>query len=104
MICETRLGTHEDIDKLFDQVAAVREALQKEGINATDINICSYVSLNNEITITDIAEGRDRAFRNHSVLRNEDQEFDAIVHSTNGDTQRPIGLLDQIIKTVANGP
>jgi hypothetical protein len=60
----------------------LREALQKRGVNATDINICSYVSLNNEITIKDIAEGLDRAFRNHSVLRNEDQEFDAIVHST----------------------
>lgn len=60
----------------------IRAALQKKGVNATDINICSYVSLNNEITIKDIAEGLDRAFRNHPQLRNDDQEFDAIVHST----------------------
>jgi pimeloyl-ACP methyl ester carboxylesterase len=60
----------------------LRDALQKKGVNATDINVCSYVSLNNELTIKDIAEGLDRAFRNHKVLRDEDQEFDAIVHST----------------------
>jgi hypothetical protein len=60
----------------------LRDALQTKGINTTDINICSYVSLNNEITIKDIAEGLDRAFRNHNVLRDDDQEFDAIVHST----------------------
>jgi pimeloyl-ACP methyl ester carboxylesterase len=60
----------------------LHDALQKKGVNATDINICTYVSLNNEITIKDIAEGLDRAFRNRQVLRDEDQEFDAIVHST----------------------
>jgi triacylglycerol esterase/lipase EstA (alpha/beta hydrolase family) len=60
----------------------LHEALQKKGVNVTDINICTYVSLNNEITIKDIAEGLDRAFRNRQVLRDEDQEFDAIVHST----------------------
>ena len=60
----------------------LREALQRKGVNATDINICSYVSLNNEITIKVIAEGLDRAYRNHNVLRDENEEFDAIVHST----------------------
>src|ERR1700742_1202546 len=58
------------------------KALQQKGIAAVDIDIANYVSLNNEITIKDIAEGLDRAFRNHSVLRDETQEFDAIVHST----------------------
>jgi uncharacterized alpha/beta hydrolase family protein len=29
----------------------LHDALQKKGVNATDINICTYVSLNNEITI-----------------------------------------------------
>ena len=61
---------------------SLRNALQKKGIKPTDINVCNYVSLNNEITIKDIAEGLDRAFRKHQVLLNEDQEFDAIVHST----------------------
>jgi triacylglycerol esterase/lipase EstA (alpha/beta hydrolase family) len=63
----------------FDRL---RDALQKKGVSSTDINICSYVSLNNEITIKDIAEGLDRGFRNRKVLQNEDQEFDVIVHST----------------------
>src|SRR5262249_18387721 len=60
-----------------------RDALvHSQGIQPIDINICTYVSLNNEVTIKDIAEGLDRAFRNHPVLKNESQEFDAIVHST----------------------
>jgi pimeloyl-ACP methyl ester carboxylesterase len=63
----------------FDPLSA---ALQAKGVKSTDINICSYISLNNEITIKDIAEGLDRAFRNHDVLKDDDQEFDAIVHST----------------------
>src|ERR1700722_8650759 len=58
------------------------KALKDKGFESTDINICSYVSLNNEITIKDIAEGLYRAFGFHHVLRNENQEFDAIVHST----------------------
>src|ERR1035438_1651124 len=57
-------------------------SLQSKGVNPTDINICTYISLNNEITIKDIAEGLDRAFRNHKVLGDDAQEFDAIVHST----------------------
>jgi len=62
---------------------ALRDALKNsQHIDPIDIDICTYVSLNNEVTIKDIAEGLDRAFRNHPVLKNEDQEFDAIVHST----------------------
>ena len=60
----------------------LRDALRKKGVDATDINVCTYVSLNNEVTIKDIAEGLDRAFRQHKVLGNENQEFDAVVHST----------------------
>ncbi|HEY4900994.1 MAG TPA: hypothetical protein VIH91_09285, partial [Terriglobales bacterium] len=56
-------------------------ALKEKGIQAVDLNIGNYVSLNNEITIKDIAEGLDRAFRMHQAL-NSAQEFDAIVHST----------------------
>ncbi len=55
--------------------------LVANGINTVDINIANYVSLNNEITIKDIAEGFDRALRNNAQL-NSNQEFDAIVHST----------------------
>ena len=53
-----------------------------ETLALADINICTYVSLNNEVTITDIAEGLDRAFRMHPLLKDDTQEFDAIVHST----------------------
>ena len=59
----------------------LRKALQDQGINAVDINVGNYVSLNNEITIKDIAEGLDRAFRANPALK-DDQPFDAIVHST----------------------
>jgi hypothetical protein len=56
-------------------------ALKGKGIQAEDLNIGNYISLNNEITIKDIAEGLDRAFRMHPAL-NKAEEFDAIVHST----------------------
>src|ERR1035441_4692623 len=56
-------------------------ALKAKGIDAVDLNIANYVSLNNEITIKDIAEGLDRAFRMRPAL-NDAAEFDAIVHST----------------------
>lgn len=55
--------------------------LSRGGIQPIDINVANYVSLNNEITVKDIAEGLDRALRNNPRL-NQDQEFDAIVHST----------------------
>ena len=57
------------------------KALQARGVAAIDLNVGNYVSLNNEITIKDIAEGLDRAFRLNEKL-NGAQEFDAIVHST----------------------
>ena len=60
----------------------VRDMLEENGISATDINICNYISLNNEVTIKDIAEGFDRALANHPALKNAGQDFDAIVHST----------------------
>jgi pimeloyl-ACP methyl ester carboxylesterase len=56
-------------------------ALQDKGLAAEDINIGNYVSLNNEVTIKDIAEGLDRAFRLNNLLKG-DEPFDAIVHST----------------------
>ena len=65
-----------------DAMKPVRDALCKRGFDASSIDICSYISLNNEITIKDIAEGLDRAFRSHGVLKDANQEFDALVHST----------------------
>jgi hypothetical protein len=55
------------------------KALMARGIQADDINVGNYVSLNNEITIKDIAEGLDRAFRQRL---GDSVDFDAIVHST----------------------
>lgn len=46
-----------------------------------DVRVASYKSLTNEISIKDIAEGFDRALRCQAGL-DQDQDFDAIVHST----------------------
>jgi hypothetical protein len=53
--------------------------LQDRGFDAKQINICNYVSLNNEITIPDIGEGLNRAIQDVGW---GNSEFDAIVHST----------------------
>lgn len=55
--------------------------LQQKNTPVFDINVCNYISLNNEITIKDIAEGFDRALGLRAGLQNG-EEFDAIVHST----------------------
>ncbi len=60
----------------------LRSSLETRGIHPDDIDVCTYISLNNEITIKDLAESLDRALRTHPVLRDETSEFDAIVHST----------------------
>jgi triacylglycerol esterase/lipase EstA (alpha/beta hydrolase family) len=61
-----------------------REALAARGLAAATIHLGNYVSLSNEVTIKDIAEGFDRALRelaSQGVLK-KDEPFDAIVHST----------------------
>jgi hypothetical protein len=55
--------------------------LEAAGYDATTIHLGNYVSLSNEITIKDIAEGFDRALRDSPALR-RGEPFDAIVHST----------------------
>ena len=60
---------------------AWRDLLQARGYDATTIHIGNYVSLSNEVTIKDIAEGFDRALRERAGLK-PDEPFDAIVHST----------------------
>ncbi|HKY20158.1 MAG TPA: hypothetical protein VJM31_02970 [Vicinamibacterales bacterium] len=59
---------------------AWRDALAAHGYDATTIHLGHYVSLSNEITIKDIAEGFDRALRLSKLSK--DEPFDAIVHST----------------------
>lgn len=58
-----------------------RDALAAAGFDARGIPICSYQTLTNELTIKDIAEGFDRALREHAGL-GAGEPFDAIVHST----------------------
>jgi hypothetical protein len=55
--------------------------LRQAGYAASDIHVTDYITLSNEITIKDIAEGFDRAIRLQPGLRNG-EPFDAIVHST----------------------
>jgi triacylglycerol esterase/lipase EstA (alpha/beta hydrolase family) len=44
------------------------------------ISVGNYESLTDEVTIKDLADGLDRAL--HAKFGNDEQEFDAIVHST----------------------
>src|SRR5918995_5276172 len=60
-----------------------RESLIRQGYAATEVHLGGYISLSNEITIKDLAEGFDRALRVQAGL-DSGQEFDAIVHSTGG--------------------
>ena len=54
---------------------ALIEDGQRRGrpIITADVNICTYISLNNEITITDVAEGLDRTLRSHPRLKDDSQ-------------------------------
>ncbi|MBW4492888.1 MAG: hypothetical protein KME26_07335 [Oscillatoria princeps RMCB-10] len=56
--------------------------LEKRGYDVEHLYPCNYLSLTNEVTVKDIAEGFDRALRIHPILKNDSQPFDAIVHST----------------------
>ena len=58
-----------------------RSTIEDWGVPVKSIFVGNYVSLNNEITIKDIAEGFDRALVRQAEL-SADDEFDAIVHST----------------------
>ncbi len=59
-----------------------REILrQRLGIDDALLRTCSYVSLDNEISIKDIAEAFDRALGSQGGIE-PDQPFDAVVHST----------------------
>lgn len=58
-----------------------RKIISSWGRPATSIYVGNYISLTNEVTIKDIAEGFDRALVREAGLP-ADGEFDAIVHST----------------------
>lgn len=60
-------------------LAVWRDRLADRGWDPVDIYMTQYISLSNEVTIKDIAEGFDRALRDRLGT---EQHFDAIVHST----------------------
>lgn len=53
------------------------------GYRDDEVHVVDYVSLADEITLKDLAEGLERALRAHPVL-SAAPSFDAIVHSTGG--------------------
>lgn len=57
-----------------------KKALVAAGYKESEVHVCEYRSLTNEVTIKDVAEGFDRALRTKGI--SPDTEFDAIVHST----------------------
>jgi len=62
---------------------AWRQALVGLGAQPVALNVCTYITLNNEVTITDIGEALDRALEYQLKWKDGDsREFDAIVHST----------------------
>lgn len=61
--------------------ATWRDRLKDRYKRTEQISICDYVSLTNEVTIKDLAEGFDFALSTRKGLNN-DEDFDAIVHST----------------------
>jgi pimeloyl-ACP methyl ester carboxylesterase len=75
LVCIHGYSSSSDAFKTWKQL--VRSSDQQP----RDIHIGNYVSLSNEITIKDIAEGLDRALRIEAGLQSE-EPFDAIVHST----------------------
>lgn len=66
-------------DSSFGAYNAWDVILKKAGFDVENIFIGNYVTLNNEITVDDIAEGFDRALRARGM---EDKPFDIVVHST----------------------
>lgn len=64
--------------KTFD---AWREVLLGWGYAPHDVQVANYVSLSDEVTITDLAKGFDAALRSQPGL-DAGEPFDAMVHST----------------------
>lgn len=58
-----------------------RRKLADRYAKTEQICICDYISLTNEVTIKDLAEGFDLALSGRPGLK-DDEDFDAIVHST----------------------
>jgi hypothetical protein len=61
----------------------IAKALKDKHFNVEDINIASWISLSNEVTIKDVGEALERALHDPALNgKLADKPFDAIVHST----------------------
>lgn len=66
-----------------DSFRPIAEALQTRGFNVEDINIATWISLSNEVTVKDVGEALERALHDPALNgKLADKPFDAIVHST----------------------
>lgn len=72
---------YSDTSEAFKKWVEVFWRMNEKLIELDFIHACNYISLTNEVTLKDIAEGFDRALKIQAGL-NKEEEFDAIVHST----------------------
>src|SRR5437867_830997 len=57
--------------------------LEQNGFNVIDIYLGDYLSMNDEITLTDLGVAFERALAEKNIAQNR-FSFDVIVHSTGG--------------------
>jgi hypothetical protein len=62
----------------------LRDALASRGVEVSDINISSHVTLNNEITTRDVAEGPERAL---TIIRSSKRHPDSSYRSFHSSPQ-----------------
>jgi len=66
-----------------DSFRPIAEALEKRHIQVEDINIATWISLSNDVTVKDVGEALERALHDPALNgKLADKPFDAIVHST----------------------
>ena len=66
-----------------DSFRPIAQALQDRNFNVEDINIATWISLSNEVTVRDVGEALERALHDPALNgKLADKPFDAIVHST----------------------
>jgi hypothetical protein len=57
--------------------------LKAKGVDVEEINIATWISLSNDVTVKDVGEALERALRDPALNgKLADKQFDAIVHST----------------------
>jgi hypothetical protein len=56
-----------------------RDVLVAKGYRVEDVNICSYESLTNEVTIKELTEGFDRALRIQAGLKDAEKSTPSFI-------------------------